>query len=1061
MHRQLLLWILFSVAFTVQAATSDGSFSNQLKEAATCLQAEQYDCAIGIYDSIILNDDASLNHQMEAWTGLLKLYVQDARVESADSLLAITDKLAEDPSLQPHIALKYQQERAEYERGFGDLQASLDGHLAVLEAVESMDPVNDSLRCMAYIYVGAAYEDLNQFEKALEYGERGYAYCLEVYGSSSLSMVSPTSIMGVIYYRQSNYDSSFVFYQRAIDLVQKHFDKPTSNLAILYGNYAATLNDYGQYESSIEMAEEAARINRSLGSEEGLGFNYFAMAASYFYLGDYGKASDYMHACLDVRSRVYPEGHRYRTSPKEVIGIAEFSRGNYKKGFHFLNQVLDSRKEAYGENSLPVGYTLENLALSFEDLGQIDSALVFMEKALAIYKETLPDVHLNLAHTNFNLARMHLTKGNLDEAYSFINRAIFIYLELGTENIEQKTLNFVVKARIESSKGDFQAAERSFEDAFEYLGRSPLTTYRAEEFPTTLTAWYVVNSYMEVLHEKNRAQPYESFENEMEQLRTLAFDIGERLRRKFNDPYTKQVIMTKGLIYTETGVSIHYDLLQRTSDQKHLNGLFQYAEYGRTNLYRDMIDDYKLKQFGSLPTELLAQEQSIKEQLSSLYEEQVEDPNNADIQKALFQTKQSYDSLINHFEEEYPRYYELKYQSDLVNIEQVQSELLHDDLTLLEYILDDTAYYVITVLKDEAQAHYLGNRTEIDQLVDDWTGGVSGIKQTLTMRSGNQLYQLLIEPIRSLLKEEVVIIPVGSLFRLSFEALNSSMDTESFMIYEHAIYYALSANVLLEQSKHEPSRTGEPIIIAPGFEEDIKSAYLNDEVDPYQRDSTFLTAVRQPWSSRLASRIAKEFNGLALLGRQASENEVKSNIENRHIIHFATHAIADHSDPLRSKFILAKGNDESEDGYLHAYEIYNLSLNSELAILAACESGTGRQQAGEGMISLAYSMNYAGCPSVIMSLWKIDERINNQIVYTFYSQLNKGLRKVDALREAKLQYLNQADRNMDHPFYWSGLVLMGEASELEMASSQFAIWKWLIIFGLCIFIAYIGFRTRG
>ncbi|MCB0502511.1 MAG: CHAT domain-containing protein, partial [Bacteroidetes bacterium] len=143
------------------------------------------------------------------------------------------------------------------------------------------------------------------------------------------------------------------------------------------------------------------------------------------------------------------------------------------------------------------------------------------------------------------------------------------------------------------------------------------------------------------------------------------------------------------------------------------------------------------------------------------------------------------------------------------------------------------------------------------------------------------------------------------------------------------------------------------------------------------------------------------------------------------------------------------------DGYLHAYEFYNLSLQSDLAVLTACESGIGNIQKGEGMISLAYSLNFAGCPSVIMSLWKIDEKTNTEITSYFYKYLAKGNSINAALRSAKLDYLNKASGTLQHPFYWSGLVLMGNDNAIDMPNQKMN--KKIIIPVIILIVVFLAF----
>jgi len=81
-------------------------------------------------------------------------------------------------------------------------------------------------------------------------------------------------------------------------------------------------------------------------------------------------------------------------------------------------------------------------------------------------------------------------------------------------------------------------------------------------------------------------------------------------------------------------------------------------------------------------------------------------------------------------------------------------------------------------------------------------------------------------------------------------------------------------------------------------------------------------------------------------------------------------------------------------------------------MLTACESGKPGYQDGEGMISLAHAFNYAGSESILTGLWKIDEQASAMLLDLFYENLADGLPKDEALRQAKLSYLQQAEGRM-------------------------------------------------
>ena len=144
-----------------------------------------------------------------------------------------------------------------------------------------------------------------------------------------------------------------------------------------------------------------------------------------------------------------------------------------------------------------------------------------------------------------------------------------------------------------------------------------------------------------------------------------------------------------------------------------------------------------------------------------------------------------------------------------------------------------------------------------------------------------------------------------------------------------------------------------------------------------------------------------------------------------------------------------------EDNSLFTYEIYDYNVASNLTILTACETGKPTFEPGEGMISLAHAFNYAGSESILTSLWKIDEKSSNEILGYFYDNLKDGMPKDEALRQAKLSYLAVAKGRTLAPQYWSGLVLMGDTSPLEL-HSEFPFWPWflggLVILAVMLFV---------
>jgi len=137
-----------------------------------------------------------------------------------------------------------------------------------------------------------------------------------------------------------------------------------------------------------------------------------------------------------------------------------------------------------------------------------------------------------------------------------------------------------------------------------------------------------------------------------------------------------------------------------------------------------------------------------------------------------------------------------------------------------------------------------------------------------------------------------------------------------------------------------------------------------------------------------------------------------------------------------------------------------MSLKVQLVVLSACETGYGKFQQGEGVMSLARSFMYAGVPSMLVSMWQVNDASTSAIMQLFYKNLAKGMDKAEALQQAKLKYIRQvANNNAAHPAYWASFVQLGDSRPIKIATKGNGILLWvaiaaglLLISGLILFI---------
>src|SRR5260221_9159543 len=100
-----------------------------------------------------------------------------------------------------------------------------------------------------------------------------------------------------------------------------------------------------------------------------------------------------------------------------------------------------------------------------------------------------------------------------------------------------------------------------------------------------------------------------------------------------------------------------------------------------------------------------------------------------------------------------------------------------------------------------------------------------------------------------------------------------------------------------------------------------------------------------------------------------------------------------------------------------------LKLHARLVVLSACDAARGEIAAGEGMLGLAWGFFVAGCPTLVVSQWRVESASTTKLMLEFHRQLRSGLSTASALRVAELKL--RQNEEYAHPFYWASFVVAG------------------------------------
>lgn len=882
-----------------------------------------------------------------------------------------------------------------------------------------------------------------------------------------------------------------------------------------YSSFYANIDSFDLYEqySNIALKECKNHLNESdLMYSITLGNNAFALV----YTGNFRQAIHYFKDGLEVE-RIHKDT-LYMGASLKNIGDVYNAMGDTDQALKYYHEwiaLIEENNDSASQNSIASVY--RKMGLAYYSNQEFDLSLKCLQKARSLIKQN-PGMSKYLEYNtsiniNYEIAKIYLERNDVDSLKYWINKSF--QLCIGDFENKKKTghlffgkyylknemydaaldhlllsdsLNAIqykdfekhrtfsdiknLLAECYSQKGEFNEAIRLFKESIENLKNLP-TKDESFEVPTethisdplkAIDAYKGMGeSYARLFLQTEDSKHLETSYTCYDKAATLIPEVRNSFQQKSSLLRYSKVAIS---IY-EKNISSALQMYKHTNDQQYLVKAFQYNAKSKAILLLESINKSSAIQLGNIPDSLLQKEKALKLQISSInrklydLENTLNNPNTSKIEKykrQLFTDTEEYDALIRTFEKEYPRYYELKHNDVAIDIRDIQQRLKPTKSQLIEFFFGDNAAYVFSISNDKIDINtfVINDSLREDIQITKNFLSVPPMGSSLKtdykryVKSSKKVFDNFIKKSIFPESEHLVFILDGVLGYLPLEALiikepeskvvSYSSKNLSYLIEKYDVSYSYSSTLFLNsfgvsQKKNRRTFFG----IAPSFD------LLNGKKKKRVCNENELYSLQ--CSEDEVLQIKKKLGGKVLLGKEATLEKTKQELANSRIIHLATHACLDDQNPEFNKIYLS-------DDYLSNNDLYNLNLNSELAVLSACETGSGQLARGEGVMSLARGFIHAGCPSIIMSLWSIDDCATSKIMVDFYNELYKGQTKTTALRKAKLKYIQEAKRANQHPYYWAAFVQIGNYDPIEISSwnSYFTYAFILLAFVFLIFL---------
>jgi CHAT domain-containing protein len=333
------------------------------------------------------------------------------------------------------------------------------------------------------------------------------------------------------------------------------------------------------------------------------------------------------------------------------------------------------------------------------------------------------------------------------------------------------------------------------------------------------------------------------------------------------------------------------------------------------------------------------------------------------------------------------------------SLKQIQQNL-ESEVKIIEYFLSDEVLYIWFIGKDNFQGVSIQtSKSNIASLITACRNLIKLKDDKELSELTHELYQLLISPISEHLQlgDKLCIVPHDALHYLPFQIIRNE---DRYLGEIYSIFYVPSASVFdyckLKRSSREMS------LLAFGNPD------LNDP------------AMAIPFAEKEVMELKKLYpTSMIYTGKDADKKAFMDQSENYKLIHMATHGIFSLLNPMRSGLLMA--GDTLNTQLLTTSQIFNCHLNAYLVTLSACQTAIGKRTGGDELISLTRAFLYAGTPSVVSSLWNVNDESTAFLMVKFYKNLEQ-MDKATALQLAQLETMKE----YPHPFYWGAFILNGD-----------------------------------
>lgn len=690
--------------------------------------------------------------------------------------------------------------------------------------------------------------------------------------------------------------------------------------------------------------------------------------------------------------------------------------GVERKDFEALQQKIASLTKNYKASEEQKLTMLFNAGAMLYHYKEYDTSLNNYSKAMEI-AEALQD-SLRIAKIYTNTALIKGKNDALSEAVLLNDKA---FLFVGNNNDQKST--------IYDNLGDIYLHTKQYKKALSHYNKAINTLLPFEwETNTNLPEYEKIKNsphqriLVDYLVDKLNGwlDFYEFTKNKKYVL--AAEQTLELIDKVIDHLYFESKEKTSKLFWRKKGAKLYLNAVKVCFLLNKPEKAFYYVEKNKGIVLLNTISEFKAKQVAKLPQTIMDKEFELHKKVKTLELELKYDLSNDSLSTEYFTAKEAYYKYMHALEKEYPMYSRYRTSLPILSANQIRNTLGKNEI-VIAYILGAENGYVLCVSQENVSMYQLNDLVALQTKINMFKAMYSKpfeTAQNITdyQNAGYAIYKKIF-PFQSDATYQkslkITVIPDGFLNSLPLEILPTTTQQsleESYLIRNKEISYQYSFSLNAQNDANLKKNVAK------------STAFMLTKF----QDSSLMSLTVKP---------TELFEDVTHTNEKATKENFLKAYNEASEVYISSHAGKNNELPWLAMF----------DEKIYPNDLYFLNNPKELVVLNACKTATGIFQEGEGVFSLTRAFLNSGSKSVVATMWNLNETAGMEILTNFRSNLSQSQSKSEALRNAKLSYLEKHKNSSESsPYYWGAITLTGNTEALP---KTFSYW-WFISIGIII-----------